>query len=105
MLDEPTNHLDIRHQLDLLELVRDLGITVIAALHSLDLAAAYADTVVVLDAGRIAAAGPPREVLTGELVSAVFEVECTVDTVAGVPRFGFRPRSTTGGPVPGTALP
>ncbi|HWO60808.1 MAG TPA: ABC transporter ATP-binding protein [Umezawaea sp.] len=99
VLDEPTNHLDIRHQLDLLELIRDLDITVIAALHSLDLAAAYADTVVVLDAGRVAAAGPPADVLTGELVSGVFEVECTVDTVAGLPRFGFRPRRPTGGVV------
>ncbi|USX54656.1 ABC transporter ATP-binding protein [Lentzea sp. HUAS12] len=93
VLDEPTNHLDIRHQLDLLELIRDLGITVVAALHSLDLAAAYADAVVVLDAGRVAASGPPAEVLTGDLVSEVFEVECTVDVVAGVPRFGFRPRA------------
>ena len=104
VLDEPTNHLDIRHQLDLLELIRDLGITVVAALHSLDLAAAYADSVVVLDAGRIAASGPPSEVLTGEFVSGVFEVECTVDTVAGRPRFGFRPRGGTNVASPGRGV-
>jgi iron complex transport system ATP-binding protein len=92
VLDEPTNHLDIRHQLDLLELVRDLGITVIAALHSLDLAAAYADTAVMLDGGRVVASGTPGETLTAERVGDVFQVACEVDTVAGTPRFSFRPR-------------
>lgn len=92
VLDEPTNHLDIRHQLDFLELVRGLDITVVAALHGLDLAAAYADIVVVLREGRVVAAGPPADVLTNELVSAVFEVDCTVDSAAGRPRFSFQPR-------------
>lgn len=98
VLDEPTNHLDIRHQLELLELVRGLGITVVAALHSLDMAVAYADTVAVLCAGGLVACGPPGEVLTAELVSEVFEVECTVrypqhpDKTGDGPRFVFRPR-------------
>jgi iron complex transport system ATP-binding protein len=89
VLDEPTNHLDIRHQLDLLELVRELDVTVVAALHGLDLAAAYADMVVVLRDGRVVASGPP-DVLTGDLVGDVFGVECEVDTTAGRPRFAFR---------------
>jgi iron complex transport system ATP-binding protein len=92
VLDEPTNHLDIRHQLEFLELVRGLDITVVAALHGLDLAAAYADVVVVLRAGRVVASGSPADILTDELVSAVFEVECTVDSSAGRPRFSFEPR-------------
>ncbi|MFD5830988.1 ABC transporter ATP-binding protein [Lentzea sp. NPDC060358] len=92
VLDEPTNHLDLRHQLELLELVRGLGVTVIAALHSLDLAATYADTTAVLRDGRLVAHGPPAEVLTPETIGAVFGVDATVHHDDGVPRFVLRPR-------------
>ncbi|GAA0569375.1 hypothetical protein GCM10010172_62170 [Paractinoplanes ferrugineus] len=78
VLDEPTNHLDIRHQLDILELVRDLGITVVAALHGLDLAARYADTVVVLDAGSVVGHGTPADVLTVDLIRDVFGVAAEI---------------------------
>ena len=76
VLDEPTNHLDIRAQLELLELVRDLGITTIAALHELNLAAHYCDRLTVLDGGRVVAAGAVEEVLTPELLADVFGVAC-----------------------------
>ncbi|MGA4989303.1 ABC transporter ATP-binding protein [Nonomuraea bangladeshensis] len=78
VLDEPTNHLDVRHQLDLLELVRDLDVTVLAALHSLDLAATYADTVAVLRQGRLVAHGPAADVLIPATIGEVFEVDATV---------------------------
>ena len=74
MLDEPTNHLDIRHQLEVLDLVRRLGISTIAALHDLNLAAAYCDRVYVLSAGSIVAEGTPNAVLTADLVADVFGV-------------------------------
>ncbi|MFC7405215.1 ABC transporter ATP-binding protein [Georgenia alba] len=77
LLDEPTNHLDVAAQLDVLALARDLrhdGVTVLAALHDLNHALRYADHVVVLSAGRAVAAGPPEQVLTGELVSEVYRV-------------------------------
>ncbi|MFD9697519.1 ABC transporter ATP-binding protein [Lentzea sp. NPDC059081] len=92
VLDEPTNHLDLRHQLDLLELVRDLGVTVVAALHGLDLAATYADTTAVLQDGRLVACGPPAEVLTPETIGAVFGVDATVHHDDGAARFVLRPR-------------
>ncbi|GGP66526.1 ABC transporter ATP-binding protein [Saccharothrix coeruleofusca] len=92
VLDEPTNHLDIRHQLDILELVRDLGITVLAALHSLDLAACYADTVAVLRAGRLVGHGRPEEVLTPTAIAEVFDVDATVHHDGGATRFALRPR-------------
>ena len=79
VLDEPTNHLDVRHQLQILELVRGLGVTVVAALHGLDLAARYADTVAVLHEGRIVADGSPSTVLTTDLIRDVFEVAAIVD--------------------------
>ena len=74
VLDEPTNHLDIRAQLDLLDLVRDLMVTTIAALHDLNLAMAYCDRVVVMCDGSVVAAGEPDAVLTPQLVAEVFGV-------------------------------
>ncbi len=77
LLDEPTNHLDIHYQLDVLHRVRDLGLTTIAALHDLNLAAAWCDAICVLAEGRIVAGGPPNEALTAERISAVFRVQAT----------------------------
>lgn len=74
MLDEPTNHLDIRYQLDVLHLVRSLGLTTLAALHDLNLAAAWCDQVHVMRHGRLVASGPPEETLTAERISDVFNV-------------------------------
>jgi len=74
VLDEPTNHLDVATQLDLLELVRALGVTVLTALHDLNLAATYCDTVHVLHDGALVASGPPADVLTPALVAEVFGV-------------------------------
>jgi iron complex transport system ATP-binding protein len=78
LLDEPTSHLDIGHQLDLLERVRLLsrerGVTVIAALHDLNLAARFADRIFVLSRGRGYADGLPAEVISEELLGRVWGV-------------------------------
>ncbi|WP_344748464.1 ABC transporter ATP-binding protein [Streptosporangium vulgare] len=60
LLDEPTNHLDIHHQLDLLRMLSRAPATVVAALHDLNLAARYCDHLLLLEAGRLVASGPPR---------------------------------------------
>ncbi|WP_419999728.1 ABC transporter ATP-binding protein [Streptomyces boninensis] len=88
VLDEPTNHLDLRHQLDALQLVRRLGVTTLVALHDLNLAAAFCDRVCVLNDGRLVASGTPGEVLTAELLAAVYRVaaEVTPHPDTGVPR-------------------
>jgi iron complex transport system ATP-binding protein len=81
LCDEPTNHLDIRAQLDALALLRSLagdGMTVLAALHDLNHAAAFADRVVVVADGRVQAAGTPAEVLTRELIFRVWQVDAEV---------------------------
>ena len=78
VLDEPTNHLDVRHQLDLLALLREVGVTVLVVLHDLNLAAAACDVVGVLGEGSLVAAGPPEKVLTGHTLREVFGVEATV---------------------------
>jgi iron complex transport system ATP-binding protein len=78
LLDEPTNHLDLGHQLEFFQTVRRLGVTVLAALHDLELAAAYCDRLVVLDGGRVVADGTPAEVLTRALLAEVYGVDASV---------------------------
>ncbi|MEU3713758.1 ABC transporter ATP-binding protein [Streptomyces catenulae] len=91
LLDEPTTYLDIAHQVEVLDLVRQLnherGRTVVAVLHDLNQAARYADHLVAMRAGRILAEGPPAEVVTAELVHEVFGLEAVVipDPVTGSP--------------------
>jgi iron complex transport system ATP-binding protein len=91
LLDEPTSHLDIAHQLDILGRVRGLarerGTAVVAALHDLNLAARFADRIVVLSRGRKVADGPPREVISRELLGRVWGVaaELRTDPRTGVP--------------------
>ncbi|GHC70179.1 ABC transporter ATP-binding protein [Streptomyces cinnamoneus] len=74
VLDEPTNHLDIAQQLEVLALVRGSGLTVLAALHDLNLAATHCDELYVIAGGRIVASGPPHAVLTAGLLAEVFGV-------------------------------
>jgi iron complex transport system ATP-binding protein len=84
-MDEPTLHLDLAHQVALLATIRRLraqrGLTVLAVLHDLNLAAAFAPRVVVLAGGRVLGDGPPDDVLTPALVERAFGVE--VDEVRG----------------------
>ena len=75
VLDEPTNHLDIRHQLEVLPLIRDLDLTIVTSLHDLNLAAGICDDLLVLKNGRTIGFGPPDEVLTDHLISDAFGVE------------------------------
>lgn len=74
VLDEPTNHLDIRYQLEMLEIVKGLGVTTLAALHDLNLAALYCDRLYVLQEGKIVASGTPDEVLCPDLIHEVYGV-------------------------------
>ena len=82
LLDEPTSALDIGHQQEVLELVDRLraerGLTVLATMHDLSTAGEYADVMVLLAKGRIRAAGPPREVLTEELLATHYRVRVKV---------------------------
>uniref|UniRef100_UPI002453798C ATP-binding cassette domain-containing protein n=1 Tax=Nocardia farcinica TaxID=37329 RepID=UPI002453798C len=76
LLDEPTAALDLGHQEAVLRLAADRardGAAVVVVLHDLGIAAAYADRVAVLDSGRVAADGPPRAVLTTDLLTRVYQ--------------------------------
>jgi iron complex transport system ATP-binding protein len=90
LLDEPTSHLDIRAQLQLLALLRQkagAGMTILVALHDLNLAVRFCDHLVVLANGRVAAQGSPAEILTPELLRSVYGVSARLvsDTTNGRP--------------------
>ena len=91
VLDEPTNHLDIRYQLETMELVRGLGLTTLAALHDLNIAAAYCDFIHVINKGQVVASGRPEDVLLPRLIQDVFGVGAMVgtDPLTGRPRLSF----------------
>ncbi|KQR98441.1 ABC transporter ATP-binding protein [Williamsia sp. Leaf354] len=80
VLDEPTNHLDIRHQFAVLEAARARGITVIAALHDLNIAAQFCTELVVVSDGRIVRRGTPADVLTTDTITRFFGIGCHIVT-------------------------
>src|SRR5699024_12583330 len=82
LLDEPSTVLDVSHQLDVLDLLADLnstgGTTVVMVLHDLNLAARYADHLVVMGQGQVLTHGTPAEVVTPEVVAEAFALTCRV---------------------------
>lgn len=89
LLDEPTSALDIRHQLKVLDivstLVKEKDRAAVIALHDLNLGARYSDSIVVLQGGRIHAAGNPMELYTPELIQQVYGVSAMVISILGKP--------------------
>lgn len=91
LLDEPTTFLDLSHQIEVLDLLkelnRDTGQTVVLVLHDLNLASRYSDHLIAMADGRIAAEGSPDEVITESIVRKVFGLEATIvpDPVSGTP--------------------
>ncbi|MBK3533065.1 ABC transporter ATP-binding protein [Streptomyces sp. MBT67] len=131
LLDEPTTYLDIAHQVEVLDLVRQLaapaadgtrGRTVVTVLHDLNQAARYADRLVAMKEGRIVAEGAPGDIVTAELVAQVFGLEAVIvpDPVTGSPlvvpgapwtpptpatsRSASPPSAATSAPTPGKVL-
>ena len=76
IMDEPTSHLDVKYQIQIMELAKSLGITVIASFHDLNLAASICDKLLILKQGRLVVEGAPNEVITEQNLSNVFDV-CT----------------------------
>lgn len=78
LMDEPTAHLDIRHQIDLLKLVtqqaREKNLTVLVALHDLNLASMFADRIAIVQNGLLCVAGSPQETLTTEILNSIYNV-------------------------------
>ncbi|MFG6401299.1 MULTISPECIES: ABC transporter ATP-binding protein [unclassified Microbacterium] len=91
LLDEPTTFLDLSHQLEVLELLVDLnrteGTTIVVVLHELNLAARYADDLIVMCEGRVVAHGSPTETLTRDVIAEAFALDALVipDPLTGTP--------------------
>ena len=100
LLDEPTVHLDITHQVEILELVRGLnrrqGLTVVAAMHDLNLASLYFDRLVLLKEGKVLADGTPAEVITEDMLRKVFAAPVKVEAhpTTGAPHVVIMPEET-----------
>lgn len=99
ILDEPTSHLDISAQMLVLELLRSKarqGLTVLLALHDLNLAATYCDTINVMSGGRLEAHGSPDAVLTPALLRRVYDVNATLlnHPQSGRPVIVYEPRNS-----------
>lgn len=78
ILDEPTNHLDIKYQLQLLDIIKALDLTVLTAIHDLNIASMYCDYLYVVDSGNIVAEGAPKDVLTKDLIKKVYGVDSEI---------------------------
>ncbi|HGM6859310.1 TPA: ABC transporter ATP-binding protein [Serratia rubidaea] len=79
LLDEPTNHLDIHHQIQLMHLISELPVTSIVAIHDLNHAAMFCDSLIVMQNGKIIATGTPQEILSEELLWEVFRVKTKIE--------------------------
>lgn len=91
IMDEPTNHLDVRHQLEVVSLIRSLGLTIVVSLHDLNMAVGVCDDVLVLKDGYLQGFGPPETLLTDALVSNTFRVNARREHLApsGASHFSF----------------
>ena len=89
LLDEPTSNLDIWHQIDVMEILRSLmrkqDLTALIAIHDLNIAARYSDSIVMMKRGRIVAAGKPDTVLTAENLTSVYGIQANVRMIDDVP--------------------
>ena len=79
LLDEPTNHLDVGYQVEILKLIKCLGITVVATIHDLNLASAFCDKLLLLRQGRLVKSGTPAQVLTPESIENIYGIKTDVD--------------------------
>lgn len=80
ILDEPTNHLDIKYQMEIMDIVKSLRLTVVAAIHDLNIAALYCDRLIALKEGKIVGEGTPQSLLTADFIRRLYDVEAIVET-------------------------
>ena len=94
VLDEPTNHLDIKYQLQIMDIVKQLNLTVVSAIHDLNIAAMYCSKLVALKEGKIVGMGTPQELLTEAFIYDMYEVHSKVyeDPYTGRIHIVFQPQ-------------
>lgn len=93
ILDEPTNHLDIKYQLQLMDIVKTLKITVLSAIHDLNIASMYCDKIYAMKAGKIIDFGTPKQILTKENIKYLYDVDAEVieDKNTGLITIKYKP--------------
>lgn len=96
VLDEPTNHLDIKYQLQIMDIVRALDVTVIAAFHDLNIAATYCDRLMAIKEGAVVGIGTPEKLLTEKFIYETYDVKSRVllDESTNRPFIRYLPKTT-----------
>ena len=78
LLDEPTNHLDIKYKIEILQIIKDLNINVLAVLHDIQLACKYSDYIYLMKGGEIKYEGNPKSTITKESMKDVYDIDCKI---------------------------
>ena len=82
LLDEPINHLDIKHQLDLMKLLKNMkNKTIIFSIHNIDLALKFCDDIILMKDGEITAYGETQKILTPPKIKEIFEVDASIKNI------------------------
>lgn len=83
ILDEPTNHLDIGYQIEIMNIIKKMGATVLSAIHDMNMAAIYCDKLVVMKKGEVIAQGRVEDILTSEMLKELFNVDAEIHDLKG----------------------
>ena len=83
ILDEPTNHLDIGYQIEIMNIIKKMGVTVLSAIHDLNMAAIYCDKLVIMKNGELVTQGSVEETLTSEMLKNLFNVDAEIHDLKG----------------------
>ena len=83
ILDEPTNHLDIGHQIEIMNIIKKMGVTVLSAIHDMNMAAIYCDKLVIMKKGEVITQGSVEETLTSEMLKDLFNVDAEIHNLKG----------------------
>lgn len=91
LLDEPTNHLDIKYQLQIMDIVKKTGKTVVAVVHDLNIAAMYCDRIIAMKKGEVVGCGTPKELLTEKFIYDLYGVRAVVSNDLGIISIRYMP--------------
>ena len=78
LLDEPTNHLDIKYKIEILQIIKDLNINVLAVLHDIQLACKYSDHIYLMKGGEVRYEGSPESTITNKSMKDVYDIDCKI---------------------------
>ena len=78
LLDEPTNHLDIRYKIEILQIIKNLNINVLAVLHDIQLAGKFSDYIYLMKGGEVKYEGEPRTTITEKSMKDIYDINCKI---------------------------